>query len=335
MGDDGGEMLIKIDGDGGLLDAISIAAEKEKETAAAASSSYEYTNQEEANFVTLPAFRLLCLSNPILETFFSSQLPASFKLEPADRGSISGRSIWHDIPSNSSTSSRSQRPSSSSSSSHSSPGLSVFSPPSAQNSPHSTPMKKSMTTVSASSATTLFSSTSTLTPKSSSSTLGRAYSKDVSTGVVGRIGGFLNTFLGDEVKAKVDELADSIGEKLNTKVVKGPLPSFANLSNGDASIGKSNGVMGMDEIRAMEEERREMRRVRELEEKQEEEEHQRKGSGINVHATRESLRKATESVVEGRLAPDEVHPGEHMGGLEDDEDDVIVVEDDLIQLAKT
>jgi hypothetical protein len=231
-------------------------------------------NEEEANFLTLPAFRMMCLSNPLLDTFFSSQLPASFQLEAPHRVSTQGTSIWHDVPSAATT----PFPSSSSSA--------MGSPRATQGNPPS----------SAPAGTTSF-------PASpSSSSFSRAYSKDISTGVVGRLGGFLNNFLGEEVKQKVDELADSLGEKLNTKEVRGPLPSFANLSiNSNDKRRMSSGTLGMDELRAMEERRRERRREREEEEQQEERQARMASEkkGIDISAAQKSLRLATEAVVEG------------------------------------
>lgn len=243
-------------------------------------------NDSDANFLTLPAFRMMCLSNPLLDTFFASQLPASFKLEAPHRASVNGTSIWHDISS----------PNTPMSAGTTLTGSTSFKTPEINQSPASAPA-----------STTSF---------SASNNSGRAYSKDVSTGVVGRLGGFLNNFLGEDVKAKVDDLADSLGSALNTKVVRGPLPSFANLEE-DETLGnasshgllgkkKSSVMLGMDDLKALEEKRRENRKMREEEERQEEAEAKAAADskdsrlkGIDINAAQESLRLATEAIVEG------------------------------------
>lgn len=264
------------------------------------------TPDQEADFLSLPAFRMMCLSNPLLDTFFSSQLPASFQLEPAHRASIQGTSIWHDVPAVA--------------------GLATSSSSSTLGSPR---VHQGHAPSSAPASTTSFPSAVQSSPSSA-----RAYSKDISTGVVGRLGGFLNNFLGEEIKSKVDELADSIGEKLNTKVVKGPLPSFANLNvNGLGRRKTSSGTLGMDDLSAMEEQRRERRRKREEEEQQEEEEAKlaQEKRGIDIQAAQKSLRMATESIVEGtqtggKQFKDDV-PIVPAGDEEEEED--VVGEDDI------
>ena len=292
---------------------------------------------EQDDFLTLPAFRMMCLSNPLLDTFFSSQLPASFRVEAPHRASVNGTSIWHDVQSAAAVATGATAATAATTTAAPSPRLSQA--------PASAPA-----------------TTASFSPPSSS----RAYSKDVSTGVVGRLGGFLNTFLGDDVKAKVDDLADSLGEKLNTKVVRGPLPSFAHLDEGKGGNNegsrrtKSSGTMGMDDLRAMEEQRREKRRLREKEEQEEEEgaaaamaaagatlaednatpAATRKSTGplrgIDITAAQESLRMATEAVVEGTQTGgtqfgDDIPV---LAGTEDDEEDDVVVDDDVVVLPK-
>jgi hypothetical protein len=263
------------------------------------------THDQETDFLSLPAFRMMCLSNPLLDTFFSSQLPASFQLEAAHRASIQGTSIWHDVPAVA--------------------GLASSSSSSTMGSPR---VHQSHAPSSAPAGTTSFPSSVQSSPSSS-----RAYSKDVSTGVVGRLGGFLNNFLGEEIKSKVDELADSIGEKLNTKVVKGPLPSFANLQVNELGRRKSSsGTLGMDDLSAMEEQRRERRRKRKEEEQQEEEEAKlaQEKRGIDIQAAQKSLRMATESVVEGTQTGGKQFKEDVpvvAGGDEDEEEDIVGEED--------
>lgn len=307
--------LINLDNDGGT----------DEDTATSVNGHEAPLNavDQEESFLSLPAFRMMCLSNPLLDTFFSSQLPASFKLEAPTRGSINGTSIWHDVPSSSSTITT-----------KGSPKLIQ-----GGNTPSSAPAKL-----------TSFSS-----PSSPPSTA-RAYSKDVSTGMVGRLGGLLNTFLGEEVKSKVDELADSLGEKLNTKVVKGPLPSFAyveedastnlfggTLANKNKNKKKSSGTLGMDDLSALEEERREKRRRRQLEEEEEEEEQQQAKAlasdrkGIDINAAQRSLRMATESIVEGIQTGGKQFRDDLpvlAQGEEEEEEEVVVVDDDVVHLSQ-
>ncbi|UZJ54055.1 hypothetical protein CBS101457_003375 [Exobasidium rhododendri] len=289
-------------------------------------SSREVTDSD-ANFLSLPAFRMMCLSNPLLDTFFSSQLPASFRLEVPHKASINGTSIWHDI-----TSSETQMSASSS-------------------------MSSSIDKNSRATSKGTTSAPATVTSFPMNGTSARAYSKDISTGVVGRLGGFLNTFLGEEVKAKVDDLADSLGERLNTKQIRGPLPSFTILNDQHGSTSKSSsglgrkqssGTLGMDDLRALEEQRREKRRIREEEERQEEaiaaEGMAGVGTinsqlrGIDINAAQESLRMATEAVVEGtqtggkQFGDDATVIADTHGGEEDYEEEDVIVDDDVVHL---
>jgi hypothetical protein len=278
------------------------------------------SDPEPADFLSLPAFRMMCLSNPLLDTFFSSQLPASFRLEAPHRASINGTSIWHEV--------------------------SAPETPTSASSTLSGTLRRSSVINHGSTPT---SAPAALASFPASPQKVRAYSKDVSTGVVGKLGGFLNNFLGEEVKSKVDELADSLGERLNTKVVRGPLPSFVDrdeIGLGGTSKGlgrkQSSGTLGMDDLRALDEQRRERRRMREEEERQEEA-LAAKGShtslrGIDINAAQESLRMATEAIVEGaqtggqQFREDAPVVAENLGEEEEEEEEEVVVDDDAIHL---
>lgn len=173
---------------------------------------------DDDDFLTLPAFRMLCLSHPLLETFFAHDLPASFQLEKVVHRGSDSHGVWHDAPDPVLSS-----------------NTSASSPPSSSSLPASSSASSDLAAMAAPSTSA--------SPSTSSSS--RTYSKDVTTGVRGRIGGLLGTFLGEEAKGKVDELADALGERLSTKVVRGPVPSFASnrkTSSTWASHGSSGGV---------------------------------------------------------------------------------------------
>lgn len=81
------------------------------------------------------------------------------------------------------------------------------------------------------------------------------YSRDVTTGARGKVVGFLGNLLGEEGKAKMNQLADQVGQRLQTHTVTGPRPSFGRNSTLDG------GKMDTQELREKEAEER--RRVAE------------------------------------------------------------------------
>lgn len=50
-------------------------------------------------FLSLPSFRMLVLSSPVLESFFKSDLTDSFYLDPVERSQSGGAYAWHTAPS--------------------------------------------------------------------------------------------------------------------------------------------------------------------------------------------------------------------------------------------
>ncbi|SNX86092.1 uncharacterized protein MEPE_04801 [Melanopsichium pennsylvanicum] len=76
------------------------------------------------------------------------------------------------------------------------------------------------------------------------------YSRDVTTGARGKVVGFLGNLLGEEGKAKMNQLADQVGQKLQTHTVTGPRPSFGRNSTLDG------GRMDTQELREKEAEER-------------------------------------------------------------------------------
>ncbi|SOV03675.1 uncharacterized protein UDID_05502 [Ustilago sp. UG-2017a] len=76
------------------------------------------------------------------------------------------------------------------------------------------------------------------------------YSRDVTTGARGKVVGFLGNLLGEEGKAKMNQLADQVGQKLQTHTVTGPRPSFGRNSTLDG------GKMDTQELREKEAEGR-------------------------------------------------------------------------------
>lgn len=77
-----------------------------------------------------------------------------------------------------------------------------------------------------------------------------SYSKDVTPGARGKVVGFLGGWLGEEGKARMDQLADSVGQRLQTHAVSGPVPSFGRDTTLDGT------AMDQASLRAAEEERR-------------------------------------------------------------------------------
>ncbi|KAJ1035468.1 hypothetical protein NDA13_000881 [Ustilago tritici] len=76
------------------------------------------------------------------------------------------------------------------------------------------------------------------------------YSRDVTTGARGKVVGFLGNLLGEEGKAKMNQLADQVGQRLQTHTVTGPRPSFGRNSTLDG------GKMDTQELREKEAEER-------------------------------------------------------------------------------
>ena len=76
------------------------------------------------------------------------------------------------------------------------------------------------------------------------------YSRDVTTGARGKVVGFLGSLLGEEGKAKMNHLADQVGQRLQTHTVTGPRPSFGRNSTLDG------GKMDTQELREKEAEER-------------------------------------------------------------------------------
>ncbi|CBQ74011.1 conserved hypothetical protein [Sporisorium reilianum SRZ2] len=76
------------------------------------------------------------------------------------------------------------------------------------------------------------------------------YSRDVTTGARGKVVGFLGNLLGEEGKAKMNQLADQVGQRLQTHTVTGPRPSFGRNSTLDG------GRMDTQELREKEAEER-------------------------------------------------------------------------------
>ncbi|PWN52766.1 hypothetical protein IE53DRAFT_384779 [Violaceomyces palustris] len=77
-----------------------------------------------------------------------------------------------------------------------------------------------------------------------------SYSKDVTTGARGKVVGFLGGLLGEEGKAKMNQLADQVGQRLQTHTVTGPKPSFGRKETLDG------GKMDTQELRDKEAEER-------------------------------------------------------------------------------
>ncbi|PWY98366.1 hypothetical protein BCV70DRAFT_165033 [Testicularia cyperi] len=77
-----------------------------------------------------------------------------------------------------------------------------------------------------------------------------SYSRDVTTGARGKVVGFLGNLLGEEGKAKMNQLADQVGQRLQTHTVTGPKPSFGRNSTLDG------GKMDTQELREKEAEER-------------------------------------------------------------------------------
>ncbi len=79
-----------------------------------------------------------------------------------------------------------------------------------------------------------------------SSTGEATYSRDVTTGTRGKVVGFLGNLLGEEGKAKMNQLADQVGQRLQTHTVTGPRASFGRNSTLDG------GKMDTQELREKE-----------------------------------------------------------------------------------
>ncbi|EST09618.1 Oxo-4-hydroxy-4-carboxy-5-ureidoimidazoline decarboxylase [Kalmanozyma brasiliensis GHG001] len=86
--------------------------------------------------------------------------------------------------------------------------------------------------------------------ESGSATSEATYSRDVTTGARGKVVGFLGNLLGEEGKAKMNQLADQVGQRLQTHTVTGPKPSFGRNSTLDG------GRMDTQELREKEAESR-------------------------------------------------------------------------------
>ncbi|KAK0551643.1 hypothetical protein OC861_000120 [Tilletia horrida] len=87
-----------------------------------------------------------------------------------------------------------------------------------------------------------------------------SYSRDITTGTKGRVVGFLGGLLGEEGKAKMTQLADTVAQRLQTHTVTGPKPSFGRTGGGITLDGRrmDMGEMEEDERRRKEERAREM-----------------------------------------------------------------------------
>ena len=77
-----------------------------------------------------------------------------------------------------------------------------------------------------------------------------SYSKDVTTGARGKVIGFLGGLMGEEGKAKMNALADTVGQRLQTHTVSGPVPSFGRARTLDGTN------MDTAELREKDEERK-------------------------------------------------------------------------------
>ncbi|CAD6890520.1 unnamed protein product [Tilletia controversa] len=91
-----------------------------------------------------------------------------------------------------------------------------------------------------------------------------SYSRDITTGTKGRVVGFLGGLLGEEGKAKMTQLADTVAQRLQTHTVTGPKPSFGRTGGGVTLDGRrmDMGEMEEDERRRKEERAREMAQER-------------------------------------------------------------------------
>ncbi|KAE8250297.1 hypothetical protein A4X13_0g4833 [Tilletia indica] len=87
-----------------------------------------------------------------------------------------------------------------------------------------------------------------------------SYSRDITTGTKGRVVGFLGGLLGEEGKAKMTQLADTVAQRLQTHTVTGPKPSFGRTGGGITLDGRrmDMGEMEEDERKRKEERAREM-----------------------------------------------------------------------------
>ncbi|KAK0540263.1 hypothetical protein OC842_000558 [Tilletia horrida] len=87
-----------------------------------------------------------------------------------------------------------------------------------------------------------------------------SYSRDITTGTKGRVVGFLGGLLGEEGKAKMTQLADTVAQRLQTHTVTGPKPSFGRTGGGVTLDGRrmDMGEMEEDERKRKEERAREM-----------------------------------------------------------------------------
>ena len=77
-----------------------------------------------------------------------------------------------------------------------------------------------------------------------------SYSRDVTTGARGKVVGLLGGLLGEEGKAKMNRIADQLGQRLQTHTVSGPKPSFGRKETLDG------GRMDTQELREKEAEER-------------------------------------------------------------------------------
>ncbi|KDN41255.1 hypothetical protein K437DRAFT_295668 [Tilletiaria anomala UBC 951] len=193
--------------------AVALAAAAPDPTAVATATGKNEKREEP--FISLATFRMLALSSPVLESFFERDLSTSFQLSAPERSESGGAFAWHAAPL-------------------------------LPNSPRAIP---------GADGASLYSAAAGGGSGNVGSAMGGAishasYSKDVTTGARGKVVGFLGGLLGEEGKAKMTQLADSVAQRLQTHTVTGPVPSFGRDRTLDGM------VMDTAELRDAEERRR-------------------------------------------------------------------------------
>ncbi|KAL9935412.1 hypothetical protein V8E36_005760 [Tilletia maclaganii] len=179
----------------------------------------------EEPFLSLASFRMLVLSSPVLESFFERDLSTSFILEPPERSASGGAFAWHAAPMRAGA-------------------------------PRAVPGDRK-TSLSSASATAGVGGSAAA---GGGGSVDSSYSKDITTGAKGRVVGFLGGLLGEEGKAKMTQLADTVAQRLQTHTVTGPKPSFGRTGGGVTLDGRRMDMGEMEE----DERRRKEERVREM-----------------------------------------------------------------------
>ncbi|PWN40775.1 hypothetical protein IE81DRAFT_325234 [Ceraceosorus guamensis] len=156
------------------------------------------SSSSEPALISLPAFRMLALSNPVLEAFFERDLPSSFALLPPAKGS-SGKDIWSQAGKRTLPATTSSDP--------------VDAPHAAGSESSNTSLGKKKSGLSGAGGMASGSAGYSVAPRS------------------GMLGSLFSTLLGEteaEASLRVARLSDTVAGALEIpKTVRGPLPSFA------------------------------------------------------------------------------------------------------------